>query len=69
MEPLPEGIVGLLAVQASIQKLLVQAFAERSKDKLLQAILLDPTVDSYRQAVGMMEEMLQLQRAYLPAFE
>lgn len=69
MGPLPEGIVGLLAVQASIQKLLVQAFAERSKDKLLQAILLDPTVDSYRQAVGMMEEMLQLQRAYLPAFE
>lgn len=66
LEPLPEAIAALLRLQASIHQLLVEAFAEQSKEKLLQAILLDPTVDSYRNAVQMMEEMLELQRDILP---
>jgi alpha-galactosidase len=41
---------------------------ERSKEKLLQAMLLDPTVDSYRRAVACVEEMLRLQADILPAF-
>jgi len=48
---------------------LVEAFAERSKSKLLQALLLDPTVDSYRRAVGLVEEMLRLQHDVLPNFQ
>lgn len=66
MEPLPEAIAALIRVQASIHKLLVEAFAEGSKAKLLQALLLDPTVDSYRRAVALLEEMLRLQRDILP---
>ncbi len=66
MAPLPEAIAALIRTQASIHKLLVEAYAERSKDKLLQAILLEPTVDSYRRAVAMMDEMLTLQRDVLP---
>ncbi len=69
MEPLPEGIAAMIRLQGSIHKLLVEAFAERSKSKLLQALLLDPTVDSYRRAVGLVEEMLRLQRDILPEFE
>jgi alpha-galactosidase len=68
MEPLPEGIAAILRVQTSIHQLLVEAFAERSKNKLLQAVLLDPTVDSYRRAVEFVDEMLQLQRELLPKF-
>ena len=67
MAPLPEPIAALIRTQASIHKLIVEAFTEESKDKLLQAILLEPTVDSYRRAVDMMEEMLRLQRDLLPA--
>jgi alpha-galactosidase len=67
--PLPEGIAALLRTQASINALLVEAFAEQSKAKLLQAILLDPTVDSYRRAVNCMEELLRLQRDILPPLE
>ena len=52
--------------QASIHKLLVEAYAEESRDKLLQAILLEPTVDSYRRAVAMLDEMLRLQHDILP---
>ena len=68
MDPLPEAVAALLRVQASIHQLLVEAFAERSKDKLLQAVLLEPTVDSYRRAVEFVEEMLQLQSNLLPQF-
>jgi alpha-galactosidase len=66
MRPLPEAIAAMLRTQASINRLLVEAFAERSRDKLLQAILLEPTVHSYRNAVAMMNEMLRLQAGILP---
>ena len=66
MEPLPEVIAAMLRLQGSIHKLIVEAYAEKSKDKLLQAILLDPTVDSYRRSVDMMQEMLSLQKKLLP---
>jgi alpha-galactosidase len=68
MKPLPEAVAALMRTQCSIQQLLVEAFAERSRKKLLQTILLDPTVDSYRQAVEMMNEMITLQQALLPQF-
>jgi alpha-galactosidase len=58
----------LMRPLCSIQQLLVEAYAERSRMKLLQAILLDPTVDSYKQAVEMMNEMIDLQQELLPKF-
>lgn len=66
MAPLPEGIAAMIRLQGSIHQLLVEAFAERSKAKLIQAMLLDPTVDSYRRAVECIDEMLQVQAALLP---
>jgi alpha-galactosidase len=66
MEPLPEAIAAMIRVQASIHQLLVEAFAEQSKDKLIQALLLDPTVDSYRRAIELVDEMLELQKGILP---
>ncbi len=68
MEPLPEAIAAMLRLHGSIHKLLVEAFAERSKDKLIQTMLLEPTVDSYRHAVELVDEMLRLQRDLLPQF-
>ncbi len=69
LEPLPEAIAALLRVQGSIHKLIVEAFAEQSKDKLIQAVLLDPTVDSYRGAIAMVDEMCRLQADMLPEFK
>lgn len=66
MDDLPEGIAAFCRLQGSINKLTVEAFAEKSKKKLLQALLLEPTVNSYRQCVMMMEEMIQLQKEILP---
>jgi alpha-galactosidase len=68
MAPLPEAIAALIRTQASIHQLTVEAYAEGSKDKLMQAVLLEPTVDSYRRAVDMVDEFLTLQRDLLPEF-
>jgi alpha-galactosidase len=69
MKPLPEAVTAMLRLQGSIQKLLVAAFKEQSRRKLLQALLLDPTVHSYRNAVALINEMCELQKDILPTLE
>ncbi len=66
---LPEGVLGLLRPQVSIHRLLCEAFEEGSRDKLLQALLLDPTTPSYRNAVCLIDELCELQKDVLPPLE
>ena len=66
--PLPECLAAFCRRQMSIQKLTVEAYRERSRDLLLQALLLDPFVNSIRKAEALLDEMLELQAEYLPAF-
>lgn len=66
---LPEGVLALLRPQISINSLLCEAFEEGSRDKLLQALLLDPTTPSYQNAVHLINEMCDLQKDALPALE
>lgn len=65
--PLPEPVAATIRLYGSIHKLLVEAYAEESKQKLLQAVLLEPTVHSYRGAVQMVDELMGLQKELLPA--
>ena len=67
MPPLPEGILALLRTQVSINQLLVEAFRDRSRDALLQALLLDPTTTAYRQSVELIDAMFRVQGEVLPA--
>ena len=69
MDPLPEVILALLRTQTSINRLLVDAFRDRSRHILLQALLLDPTTESYPQAVGLINEMFRLQGEVLPTMD
>jgi len=64
--PLPEAIAEMCRRQITIQNLLIQAYKERSKELLLQALIIDPVVDSIPRAEKMMEEMLKLQADFLP---
>ncbi|MBN9194295.1 hypothetical protein [Microbacterium sp.] len=66
MEPLPTGILAMVQLQGAIHRLLVEAYVEQSKAKLLQAILLDPIVDNHNRAVAMLDEFLTLQADALP---
>ncbi len=66
MPELPRGILAILRTQTTINELLVEAFQRSSREALLQAILLDPAVDSYHRAVDMTNEMCELQKDVLP---
>ena len=65
---LPEGIAALCNKQVSIHKLLVEAYKERSKKKLLEAMMLEPVVDSIDRAKKMIDEMLRIEANFLPEF-
>jgi alpha-galactosidase len=69
MEPLPEVILAAMRTQVSINRLLVEAFETRSRDALLQALLLDPGTRSYRQSVELVDRMFELQTEVLPPLE
>lgn len=66
---LPEGVLAMLRLQVSVNRLLCEAFEEGSRDKLLQALLLDPTTPSYQNAVHLINEMCDLQKDVLPVLE
>ncbi|WP_179032519.1 family 4 glycosyl hydrolase [Paenibacillus kribbensis] len=66
---LPTAIIGTIHIQGTIHKLLLEAFVEQSKTKLLQAILLDPQAPTYYQACAMIDDMCELQQDILPKLE
>ena len=66
---LPEGFACLIRQQQMVQRLLVQAYKERSRHLLLQALLIDPVSSGHAHQVElMMDHMLKIQAAYLPEF-
>ena len=67
--PLPEPLAAFSRTQVSIQRLLVQAYQQRSRKLLLQALLLDPVINSVANAEKMLDYMLELQEDYLPKFD
>ena len=69
LPPIPEALAAFCRTQASVQQLVVQAYRERSRNLLLQALLVDPVVDSVARAEQMLDYMLELQRDYLPEFK
>jgi alpha-galactosidase len=62
---LPKGIVGLLNNQVAVQDLTVEAVLTGSRNIALQALLVDPVVDSLRGAEQMLDMILELQKEYL----
>ena len=58
----------MMRTQFSIISLLTEAYRSRSRKLLLQALLLDPTVNSITAASRMLDEMLVLQSDFLPSF-
>jgi alpha-galactosidase len=69
MKPLPVAVTEMIRVQGAIHRLVIEAFSENSRNKLLQAILLDPTVSTYNNAVALIDEMFERQKEILPPLE
>jgi len=65
---LPKALVAVCHTQATIQSLVVESYRTRSRNVLLQALLVDPAVGSVSSAEKLLDHMLVLQKDHLPQF-
>jgi 6-phospho-beta-glucosidase len=65
---LPASVWGLVAAVKNYETLTVEAAVEGSRDKALLALLAHPLVMDYDLARPMLEELLEVNRRYLPQF-
>jgi alpha-galactosidase len=63
--PLPDPIAKLLGTQVSVQELAVEAAVHASKEIALQALLIDPVVNSASAAVKLLDELWEVNRPYI----
>lgn len=66
VEALPPAITAMINQQGAIHQLVIEAYTEKSKNKLLQAMLLDPTISNYNNAVALIDEMFEREKEILP---
>ena len=69
LPPLPAGVAGTLATRFAWVETIVEAALEGSRDKFIQALVLDGAVDSIDTAAKLADELLAAQAEYLPQFE
>lgn len=65
---LPNSVWGLVAAVKNYETLTVEAAVEGSRDKALLALLAHPLIMDYDLAKPMLEELLEVNRRYLPQF-
>jgi alpha-galactosidase len=65
---LPPAVTAMLAQQVAIQDRAVEAALHGDRQAALQALLLDPVVQSYEAAVNILDELLTVHAPYLPQF-
>jgi alpha-galactosidase len=63
--PLPDPIAKLMSMQANVQQLAVEAALNASKELALQALLIDPVVNSVSGAERLLDELWEINRPYI----
>lgn len=63
--PLPEAIADLLKIQASVQQMAVEAAVHASREMALQALLIDPVVNSTTAATAILDELWEANKPYI----
>ncbi len=63
--PLPDAIAKLLTIQVQVQQLAIEAAVRASKDIALQALLIDPVVNSASAAVKILDELWDINKPYI----
>lgn len=66
--PLPEPIAAMCRTQIAVQDRAIEAAVHGDRDAALQALLLDPVMNSISQAEAILEELLEVHRDFLPQF-
>ena len=67
--PLSPGVAGTLATRLQWVETVVEAALEGSREKFIQALAIDGSVDSLDAAARLADELLAAQAAYLPQFK
>ena len=62
---LPDAVAKLMHVQVNLQQLAVEAAVNASKELALQALLIDPVVNSATAARGLLDELWDINRPYI----
>jgi alpha-galactosidase len=62
---LPDPIARLMAVQVGVQQLAVEAAVHASKELALEALLVDPVVNSLTAARNLLDELWEANRPYI----
>jgi alpha-galactosidase/6-phospho-beta-glucosidase family protein len=62
---LPDAIAKLLTVQVQVQQLAIEAAVRASKEIALQALLIDPVINSASAAVKLLDELWDVNRPYI----
>jgi alpha-galactosidase len=63
--PLPDAIAKLMLMQANVQQLAVEAAVRASKELALQALLIDPVINSASAAEQLLDELWEINRPYI----
>jgi alpha-galactosidase len=63
--PLPDAVAKLMHAQVDLQQLAVEAAVNASKELALQALLIDPVVNSATAARGLLDELWDINRPYI----
>ncbi|MDE2380247.1 MAG: alpha-glucosidase/alpha-galactosidase, partial [Bradyrhizobium sp.] len=63
--PLPDGVAKLMTIQVQVQQMAVEAAMHASKELALQALLIDPVVNSVDAARGLLDELWEINRPYI----
>lgn len=66
--PLPSGIAAICSAQIHIQQLAVKAGVTGDENLAFQALLTDPNVPSAKAARKIFDELMEVNRSYLPQF-
>jgi alpha-galactosidase len=64
---LPDAVASLMTVQIQVQQMAVEAAMRASKELALQALLLDPVINSEDAARGLLDELWEINRPYIRA--
>jgi len=65
---IPKNIAAILRIEASIQDLCVEAILQESKDLAIDCLAMDVNCGSFEMAEAIFDEMMQVQKDYLPNF-
>ncbi|MTJ79399.1 MAG: alpha-glucosidase/alpha-galactosidase [Telmatospirillum sp.] len=63
--PLPDPIAALLTTQAHVQRLAVEAAVHASKELALEALLIDPVINSAAAARAILDELWEINSPYI----